>query len=51
MSRIDEYRDKLKTIPDWEPFLRAESGLPGARGNLELAQAVSEEGDYALLCF
>lgn len=49
MNRIDQYRQQLKNIPDWESFLRAESGLPGARGNLELAQAAAEEGEPALL--
>lgn len=27
---------------DWNPYLRRESGLPGPRGNLELARAVAE---------
>ena len=33
---------------DWEPYLLQESGLPGPRGNLELAQVVADEGDRAL---
>lgn len=37
------YRDTLRSLPDWESYLRAESGLPGPRGNLELAQAVADE--------
>jgi hypothetical protein len=45
MSKIDDYRQTLKTLEDWIPFLRKESGLPGPRGNLELAYAVAEEGD------
>ena len=29
MSRIDTYRQALRSIDDWEPYLLAESGLPG----------------------
>ncbi len=38
-----DYHTVLCSLPDWEPYLRAESGLPGPRGNLELAQAVADE--------
>ncbi len=48
MSKIEIYREKLRQLKDWEPFLLRESGLPGPRGNLELAQAVAEEGNEAL---
>jgi len=48
MSRIDTYRQALRSIDDWEPYLLAESGLPGPRGNIELAQAVADEGDEPL---
>lgn len=48
-TKIDAYRAQLCGLADWEPFLRAESRLPGPRSNLELAQAVAEEGDAA--CF
>ena len=44
MTKINEYRQTLKQLDDWIPFLRKESGLPGPRGNLELAYAVAEEG-------
>ena len=44
MSRSNEYRQRLKQLDNWVPFLRNESGLPGPRGNLELAHAVAEEG-------
>ena len=44
MSKADEYRQTLKGSIDWIPFLRKESGLPGPRGNLELAYVVAEEG-------
>jgi hypothetical protein len=46
MSKIDEYRSQLRELQgDWEPFLARMSGLPGPRGNLELVQAVADEGD------
>ena len=44
MSKKDEYRHTLRDLDDWAPFLRKESGLPGPRGNLELAHVVAEEG-------
>jgi len=44
MSKIDEYRQSLKTLDDWIPFLLKNSGLPGPRGNLELAHAVAQGG-------
>ncbi len=48
MGKRDSYRATLKTLKDWDAFLLKESGLPGPRGNLELAQAVADEGDEAL---
>ncbi len=48
MSKVEIYRQKLKQLKEWEPFLLKESGLPGPRGNIELAQAVAEEGNAAL---
>ena len=45
MGKADMYREVLKTLEDWEPYLLRESGLPGPRGNLELAQVVADEGD------
>jgi hypothetical protein len=47
MSKSSEYHEKLKGLKDWTPFLLKNSGLPGPRGNLELAQAVAEEGNFA----
>ncbi len=44
MTRIDEYRRRLAELDEWEPFLLAESGLPGPRGNIELGQAVADVG-------
>jgi hypothetical protein len=43
MSKVDEYRKRLRALEHWTPFLLNESGLPGPRGNLELARAVAEE--------
>jgi hypothetical protein len=45
MSKIDHYRQILRSLDDWDSFLMQESGLPGPRANLELAQAVADEGD------
>lgn len=48
MTKSDEYRAKLRSLKEWDAYLLKESGLPGPRGNLELAQVVAEEGDRAL---
>ena len=48
MSKSDDYRQTLKKLADWIPFLRKNSGLPGPRGNLELAHVVAEEGSKKL---
>jgi len=45
MSKINEYQLTLKNSDDWIPFLRKNSGLPGPRGNLELAHAVAGAGN------
>lgn len=47
MTQIDPYRQTLRTLEDWDAFLMAESGLPGARGNIELGQAAADEGTEA----
>jgi hypothetical protein len=44
-DKVSIYRETLRELTDWIPYLIKESGLPGPRGNLELAQAVAEEGD------
>ncbi len=44
MTKAEAYREKLAALKDWEPFLLKESGLPGPRGNLELAQVVADLG-------
>lgn len=48
MSKVDAYRDALRGMGDWVPYLLKESGLPGPRGNIELAKAVAAEGDEPL---
>jgi hypothetical protein len=48
MSKVDEYRKRLRTLEEWDAYLLENSGLPGPRGNLELARAVAWEGDLAL---
>ena len=45
MSKVDDYRKILRSRAEWDDYLLAESGLPGPRGNLELARAVAYEGD------
>lgn len=39
MGKRQAYADQLTATEDWDAYLRAESGLPGPRGNLELAAA------------
>jgi hypothetical protein len=48
MSKIDEYQVRIRSLRDWDAYLLRESGLPGPRGNIELAQAVANEGDRQL---
>ena len=45
MTTSAQYREALRSLDEWEPFLLAESGLPGPRANLELVRAVAEEAD------
>jgi hypothetical protein len=45
MVKTNDYRAQLISLDDWIPFLKKESGLPGPRGNLELAHAVAQEGN------
>ncbi|MGH3479057.1 MAG: HEAT repeat domain-containing protein [Nocardioidaceae bacterium] len=51
MRRVDEYRAVLRPLgkPEWPTYLAEHSGLPGPRGNIELARAVAEEADAAYL--
>jgi hypothetical protein len=48
MKKVDQYRQTLGSLEEWEPFLRQKSGLPGPRGNLELAHTVADLGNEAL---
>jgi hypothetical protein len=50
-TRVEDYRAQLRTVPrsSWPDYLTAHSGLPGPRGNLELAIAVAEEASPAQL--
>jgi hypothetical protein len=48
MSKITQYQYILSKLTTWDEYLLKESGLPGPRGNLELAQAVANLGDRAL---
>jgi hypothetical protein len=38
------YVERLCSLPEWRAYLVANSGLPGPRGNIELAQAVADLG-------
>jgi hypothetical protein len=47
MTVRDDHRARLAVLPadGWDAYLAAHSGLPGPRANLELIQAVADEGD------
>jgi hypothetical protein len=47
-SKSEHYRHILRNLDDWDEYLLQESGLPGPRGNLELAQVVADEGSLEL---
>lgn len=44
-GRTATYRQELRGLDDWEPYLKKNSGLPGPRANLALVAAVAEEAD------
>ena len=44
MNKTETYRQTLRSLKDWVPFLKKNSGLPGPRGNLELAYTVADIG-------
>jgi len=48
VKKVERYREILRTLENWDSFLLRESGLPGKRANIELAQAVAQEGDEGL---
>jgi len=47
--RFDRYRASLREVDDLEGYLAEHSGLPGPRGNIELALAAAEELDDVTL--
>jgi hypothetical protein len=49
VGKVEQYRQALRVLAEWEPFLLEHSGLPGPRGNLELAAAVADEADGTTL--
>lgn len=48
MAKSDDYSRELVTLADWDDYLLKNSGLPGPRGNLELAAVVADMGNLAL---
>ncbi len=48
MRKRDQYLLALQNISHWDEFLLENSGLPGLRGNLELAGVVADLGDRPL---
>jgi hypothetical protein len=44
-ARAEAYRAELRSLDDWDPYLKKHSGLPGPRANLELVTAVGDEAD------
>jgi hypothetical protein len=48
MTKIELYQSELRKLNNWDDYLLANSGLPGRRGNIELAQAAALEGERAL---
>lgn len=42
VSKVDEYARALRELDDPESYLLEHSGLPGPRGNIELARAAAE---------
>lgn len=48
MTKSGTYRERLRSLRDWDAYLLKESGLPGPRGNIELAHVVADEGSPQL---
>jgi hypothetical protein len=42
MAKVDEYRKDLSLVEDWDDYLMTNSGLPGPRGNIELARVAAD---------
>ncbi len=49
VSKVNFYLEQLTASKNWDEYLLVESGLPGPRGNLELAQAFAETGNEQLI--
>lgn len=45
MKKYEAYIERLNSMENWDTYLMQESGLPGPRGNIELAQAVAVAGN------
>ena len=48
MSKKTDYREPLRNLEEWDSYLSEESGLPGRIANIDLTQAVAEEGTEQL---
>jgi hypothetical protein len=48
-SKVSFYVEKLESLKNWDSFLLKESGLPGPRGNIELAQAFADIAEESLI--
>jgi hypothetical protein len=48
-NKVTFYVEKLKSLKNWDSFLLQESGLPGPRGNIELAQAFADVAEKSLI--
>jgi hypothetical protein len=48
ITKSEVYKTELHELTDWDEYLLKESGLPGPRGNIELAQVVADEGNCKL---
>lgn len=51
MTKRSDYKAALESLPadQWVAYLDNESGLPGPRGNIELAEAFADAADPALI--
>lgn len=47
-SKIQQLQEQLAQTTQWVAFIKAQSNLPGPRGNLELSEAVANQGDLAI---
>ncbi|HET7009781.1 MAG TPA: hypothetical protein VFI11_03310, partial [Anaerolineales bacterium] len=48
-GKIETYRRQIRETSDIDSFLKRHSGLPGPRGNLELAHAFVHEAEASLI--